>query len=791
MSQKVIGVLLVCASLHCGGQDSREFTPGAEGEGGIEDGAEEPSSSAPGEDPGEVGSVAQAVSNVLPPFGWRPMSPSTSIGFAPRSDAAMPWVGHSMLVYGGRLADGSYSSELAGYEPVEDKWFSLSAAPLSGRSHAVTVWTGSKVYVWGGRNGTYRHMSSGGVYVPYYPERGRWFTIRSAPHILKCDPQGVWSEATQEMLLFGCTGSASTGYVAGGMAYKSGAQTWRELPAPPFTARIGARVVGVDGKMAVFGGGDPVTRAPFWDGGVYDPISNTWAPINVGVAREEAAAFGGEPRLYAALGLNTGRFRERASFWGGRPADGATAYDDGGAYNPTDLGWNSILSPGSALSESHRRYVSAWYGSDRLFIWGGQRYVAGQSPIVLGNGASWNAQSRTWSPMESGGPLPRAGASAAWTGSEAIVWGGFDQSGLLADGMIYHPTPRNMHADAIGAGSYFSCAFVEDGALECWGAMSFFSVDPGTNPRRPYVIRGLRASGPHQISLGIGHGCALVDGGGVVRCFGNNNFGSVGGFSNGALVVSLPRPAIQISSGNDYSCALLDNREVWCWGANRYGQVGNGLTADSSPPSQVSGLSGVAQISAGMDHTCAVLLDGTARCWGRGISGQLGDGTTQSRLTPATVVGLSNVVQIDSGGYMTCARKSDGSVFCWGNNSFGGLGQGTVDEGSHPTPLQVHDLSDAVNLTVGGWFACALRANGQPVCWGKNSFGQLGDGTNVHRSLPTPVVGLSGIAEIAVGFSHGCARSQTGQVSCWGNNLNGQIGDGTNAERQAPREVVW
>lgn len=139
----------------------------------MQDGAEEPPSAAAGEDPAEVGEVARALVDVLPPVGWRPMAPSTSIGFEARSDAAAVWARDSLLVFGGRKADGSYSSELGGYQPDADNWIRLPPSPLSGRSHALAVWTGRKVYFWGGRSATYRHMTSGGVYVPYGPTGGR------------------------------------------------------------------------------------------------------------------------------------------------------------------------------------------------------------------------------------------------------------------------------------------------------------------------------------------------------------------------------------------------------------------------------------------------------------------------------------------------------------------------------------------------------------------------------------------------------------------------------------------
>ena len=384
-------------------------------------------------------------------------------------------------------------------------------------------------------------------------------------------------------------------------------------------------------------------------------------------------------------------------------------------------------------------------------------------------------------------------------GSEAVVWGGFDEVAggerLLADGMIYQPTPRQVDANALDAGTSFSCAFDQDGALECWGSVLPVADDPDVNLRRPYIVKGILAEDGHQLSLGGAHGCTVVSGSrGVVRCFGSNTFGALGvpgQLEHGPVVVPLPRPALQVSAGGDHSCALLDSREVYCWGHNTDGQLGNGATGTRVPPGKVSGLGDVVQVAAGGDHSCAVLRDGSARCWGRGLFGKLGDGAAQNRLTPVVVSGLGDAVQIEAGGTLSCALRRDGTVACWGSNAFGGLGQGSVSYGDNPAPLQVRGLTDAVQIAAGGWYACAVRASGQPVCWGDNVSGQLGDGTSVQRTLPTPVIGLSEIVDVVTGYSHTCSRSRTRQVSCWGENSDGQLGDGTNVRRYAPRPVVW
>ena len=200
-----------------------------------------------------------------------------------------------------------------------------------------------------------------------------------------------------------------------------------------------------------------------------------------------------------------------------------------------------------------------------MFIWGGQRYVAGQPHTLLGSGASFHPTRGEWVAMEPGGPSPRARASAVWAGSDAIIWGGFDQSGgserLLADGMLYQPTPRQIRAHNVSAGYSASCSFVEDGALECWG--DFFAADQQVNPRRPYIMRGLGTEELHHLSLGIQHACSIVASDGVVRCWGTNTFGALGAGPVNAkepVVVPLPRPALQVSAGGDHTCALLDSR---------------------------------------------------------------------------------------------------------------------------------------------------------------------------------------------------------------------------------------
>jgi len=277
-----------------------------------------------------------------------------------------------------------------------------------------------------------------------------------------------------------------------------------------------------------------------------------------------------------------------------------------------------------------------------------------------------------------------------------------------------------------------------------------------------------------------------------VWCWGHNGYGQLGdGTTTNRLTpvqVKNLSGVVQVATGYSHTCALKQDSTVWCWGDNYHGQLGDGTVTNRLTPVQVKNLSGVVQVTAGYYHTCALKQDGTVWCWGDNYHGQLGDGTIYDRPTPVQVKNLTGVVQIAGGGIHTCALEQDGTVWCWGDNRSGQLGDGTTS--SKLTPIQVQNLTGVVQVAGGGRFhTCALRQDGTAWCWGNNNFGQLGDGTTTNRYTPVQVQNLTGVVQVAGGYDHTCALRQDGTVWCWGHNVYGKLGDGTTTNRYTPVQV--
>ncbi len=386
-------------------------------------------------------------------------------------------------------------------------------------------------------------------------------------------------------------------------------------------------------------------------------------------------------------------------------------------------------------------------------------------------------------------------------GGQALCWG-YNGSGQLGDGTtINRLSPVSVsgltdNSLVIDTGSSHTCAQTASGEVKCWGWNEYGQVGSGIQQNHSIPVDVVGLDGVILgISLGDTHTCAIQDNG-RIKCWGRNAEGQLGDGTTldraaPTAIPGLNSGSVTIAAGAYHTCALNHGGQALCWGSNLYGQLGDGTLTTRFMPWGVSGLNGSAYaIDGGFYHTCALTSAGGVKCWGYNSYGQLGDGTHTDRVAPVDVVGLNSGARaIAAGDYHSCAIAANGRVVCWGENSAGQLGNGTMI--NQNTPVDVIDLGGHVlALTAGGQHSCALTDTGAVKCWGRNDFGQLGDGTNTNRTAPVEVAGLTGgVRAVSAGHMHTCAVMTTGSVKCWGRNGNGQLGDGTKRDRNTPVDV--
>ena len=338
--------------------------------------------------------------------------------------------------------------------------------------------------------------------------------------------------------------------------------------------------------------------------------------------------------------------------------------------------------------------------------------------------------------------------------------------------------------------SVISAAFVASYTLGVQGNTITFT------PANPSVLVGqtlqLTANGavtPAAIAVGNMHTCVLYSDQSI-RCTGLNSQGEIG--NNSYISVSEPTLAqgtvnpAALRTGAEHTCTLVGDGRMQCWGTNYTGQLGDGTMGGfAMVPQFVHNISNAIKAVPGGFHTCAILSDHTVQCWGRNQDGQLGNGDSTTDVPlPAPVIGLGPVADLIGGGYHNCALMADNSVRCWGRNSRGQIGDGT-----DTTPVtQPHIVSGltAAALSLGGYHSCALTPNATVQCWGESDFGQIGAPGLALSKVPLEVSGVSNAVSVGTGFRHSCATLADGSVKCWGQNTWGQLGDGTTTSSATP-----
>ena len=247
---------------------------------------------------------------------------------------------------------------------------------------------------------------------------------------------------------------------------------------------------------------------------------------------------------------------------------------------------------------------------------------------------------------------------------------------------------------------------------------------------------------------------------------------------------------IQVSLGYKFSVALKQDGTVWSWGQNNDGELGLGNTTEYSEPQQITDIKEkITDVKTGYYHSIALTEKGEVYTWGYNGNGQLGNGTREDSLVPVKVTGLENIAKVNAYKYMTIALTQNGEVYAWGSGY-----------GAKPVKLnftrKIIDVSgnlvlaenrkaynldetksygkDLIKVVAGYNHYLGLTSDGEVYAWGSNSYGQLGNGNNTSSSTAVKVVtpdgksNMTNIVDISAGDSYSIITDKDGKVYTFG-----------------------
>lgn len=309
------------------------------------------------------------------------------------------------------------------------------------------------------------------------------------------------------------------------------------------------------------------------------------------------------------------------------------------------------------------------------------------------DGSLWTWDERAWD--ADGSPAPIEAPTFT-----AMVAGG-------AQGLV----PHGSSSGGAGPGYlHITCGLTQLDEIHCYGDNQYGQLGTGSTSYVGFSFA--RVTGGHAFtSLPTGaltsdHMCALT----AERqayCWGGNYAGQLGATTSERCLVSTLEPPVrdvscsrvpvlaaqgrsffEIAVGGWFTCGLDDGGTVYCWGSNRWGELGRGTTGDRGEPAPVTGGRSFVEIVAASRHACALDVSGAAYCWGYNAEGQLGDGTTVARSVPVEVAGHHRFRSLDPGRDFTCGISEGGAVLCWGSGHAGQLGTGNREPSLVPVPIQ-------------------------------------------------------------------------------------------------------
>lgn len=245
--------------------------------------------------------------------------------------------------------------------------------------------------------------------------------------------------------------------------------------------------------------------------------------------------------------------------------------------------------------------------------------------------------------------------------------------------------------------------------------------------------------------------------------------------------VSVVDPVFYASVGRYHNAAVTKKNELYVWGANESGQVGDGSTSDQEEPVLI--FSDAKTISLGDRHSAAILTNDDLYVWGKNKNGQVGDGTTKNTSDPIKV--LENVREVVLSGDSSYAVTNDGILYAWGSNECGQIGNGQTANVLQPTKI----LENIRSVFAQGSHVAAIDESGVLYVWGNNEYGQVGNGTTENVLQPVKI--LDNVASYTDGWDYAAAVTEKGELYTLGYSMLGQTGNGkTDVLQKKPVKIL-
>jgi alpha-tubulin suppressor-like RCC1 family protein len=603
-------------------------------------------------------------------------------------------------------------------------------------------------------------------------------------------------------------------------------------------------------------------------------LGNALPAVNLGTGRTAKAVYGGYHKTCALLDNDTLKcwgWNSSGQLGQGDTIDrGGAAGQMGDALLPVSLGTGRTVK-GAMVGAFH---ICALLDNGTVKCWGSNTYGTlglgdtsnrGDGPNEMGNNlpAISLGTGRTVKALGLGNTADQTCAlldnarTKCWGDNQGgrlglgdVEWRG-DTASDMGNNLPYVDLGTKRGVQTVQAGTYHACALLTSGVVKCWGGAPQGQLGNG-NTVSLGDGAGEMGNALPAVNLGTGRtakqlsvntngdfSCALLDNN-AVKCWGNSNAGSLGtgdnnarGDNAGEMGDSLPavnlgtgRTAKLVRAGGGFACAILDNDTLKCWGNNNDGQLGQGdrvsrglaptELGDALPAIPLGTGRTAKALAAGAWHVCALLDNSTVKCWGANSYGQLGQGDNQRRgdapgelgdALPAVNLGAGRTAKaIAAGATFSCALLDTNQLKCWGDSMSGSLGYGdTVRRGDNAG--EMGDALPVINvgtgrtvqaISAGGGVVCALRDDQALVCWGTGGAGNLGIDGNVNigdaagemggalvavklnapLNTLVPAPSDPAVPSFAAGTT-GCAVLSSGSAKCWGQNIMGQLGIGT------------